>query len=271
MWSFIAPPEKFQPDRISSPLKRAGKGSRDFGAGSFSAFQKGTCHPHFSQKYLQIPLHREELCYNLIRNDQNVHLVIKRMSSMTVDRRQQIIDAAARSFSLFGYKATTMDQIARLANVGKGTIYLFFKNKEDLLDAIISSLIGEIKEAAERVMDPGLPFATNVHRALYQILEFRQRHQLTAKLLQEVRNIGTLEVQQVLKKLDWAMIGFIREKIEAAVKKQEIRECDAEITAFLMLKVYIALIVDWEQDHPPLSKEKIAELFKLYFLKGLSK
>ena len=66
---------------------------------------------------------------------------------MTIDRKRQIIEAAAQSFSQFGYKATTMEQIAKLANVGKGTIYTFFKNKEDLLDEIISSLIVEIKES----------------------------------------------------------------------------------------------------------------------------
>jgi AcrR family transcriptional regulator len=193
------------------------------------------------------------------------------MKDMSIDRKQQIIEAATKSFSLFGYKATTMEQIAKLANVGKGTIYTFFKNKEDLLDAIISSLILEIKEEAEQAMDPDRPFSENVHRALYRILEFRQQHQLIAKLLQEVRNIGTAAVQEVMKKLDWAIIDYIREKIDIAIKKGEIRDCDAEITAFLMLRVYIALIVDWEQDHDPLPKEKIAELFELYFLKGLSK
>jgi AcrR family transcriptional regulator len=193
------------------------------------------------------------------------------MREMSIDRKQQIIEAATKSFSLFGYKATTMEQIAKLANVGKGTIYTFFKNKEDLLDAIISSLILEIKKSAEQAMDPNRPFSENVHRALYRILEFRQQHQLTAKLLQEARNVGTAAVQEVMKKLDWAIIDYIREKIEIAIKKGEIRDCDAEITAFLMLKVYIALIVDWEQDHDPLPKEKIAELFELYFLKGLSK
>jgi AcrR family transcriptional regulator len=189
---------------------------------------------------------------------------------MTIDRKRQIIEAAAQSFSQFGYKATTMEQIAKLANVGKGTIYTFFKNKEDLLDEIISSLIVEIKEAAEQAMDPYLPFSENAHRALYRILEFRQQHRLTAKLLQEVRSIGTSAVQEMLKKLDQAIIDFIREKIDMAIRRGEIRPCDSEITAFLMLKVYIALIVDWEKDHEPLSKEKIAELFELYFLKGLS-
>ncbi|MER2090772.1 MAG: helix-turn-helix domain-containing protein, partial [Sporosarcina sp.] len=45
-----------------------------------------------------------------------------------MDRRQVILEAAAKSFSLFGYKATTMDQVAKIANVGKGTIYTFFAN-----------------------------------------------------------------------------------------------------------------------------------------------
>ena len=54
-----------------------------------------------------------------------------------VDRKKLIIEAAAKSFSLYGYKATTMDQVAKLANVGKGTIYTFFKTKEELFDEII--------------------------------------------------------------------------------------------------------------------------------------
>lgn len=37
-----------------------------------------------------------------------------------------------------------------------------------------------------------------------------------------------------------------------------------------MLKLYVALVVDWEEHHTPLSKEEIANLFELYFVKGLS-
>ncbi|MBB5325377.1 AcrR family transcriptional regulator [Anoxybacillus tepidamans] len=190
---------------------------------------------------------------------------------MSVNRKKQIIEAATKSFSLFGYKATTMEQVAKLANVGKGTIYTFFSSKEDLLDEIISSLIVEIKATAEQAMNPDQPFFENVHRALYRILEFRKQHQLTIKLLQEVRDIGTPAVQEVMKKLDRAILAYIRGKIEQAMQKGEIRECDSEITAFLMLKMYIALVFEWEKDHKPLSEEKIAELFELYFLKGLSK
>ena len=52
---------------------------------------------------------------------------------MAIDRKRSIIDAATKSFSAFGYKATTMDQVAKLANVGKGTIYTFSKIKKSYL------------------------------------------------------------------------------------------------------------------------------------------
>lgn len=57
---------------------------------------------------------------------------------MSVDRKKLILEAATKSFSLFGYKATTMDQVAKIANVGKGTIYTFYKNKEELLKKLFS-------------------------------------------------------------------------------------------------------------------------------------
>ncbi|MCY9076747.1 TetR/AcrR family transcriptional regulator, partial [Bacillus inaquosorum] len=37
-----------------------------------------------------------------------------------------------------------------------------------------------------------------------------------------------------------------------------------------MLKLYIAIIFDWETHHPPLDKVTIAELLELYVVKGLS-
>lgn len=190
--------------------------------------------------------------------------------ALSINRKQLIIDAATKSFSLFGYKATTMDQVARLANVGKGTIYTFFKNKEELFDEIITTLIKEMREVADQSYDPSLSFHQNAHRVLYNILEFRIKHQLTIKLFQEEREIGTPAVMQVMKKMEQAVLGFMVERIKDAVEKGKIRPCNPEITAFVMVKLYIALIFDWETHHHPLKKEEIAELFELYLFTGLS-
>ena len=74
---------------------------------------------------------------------------------MAVNRRQDILNAATQSFSLFGYKATTMDQVAKLASVGKGTIYTFFANKEELFNEIITKLIADMQQKATGVIVPG--------------------------------------------------------------------------------------------------------------------
>lgn len=190
---------------------------------------------------------------------------------MAIDRKRSILEAAARSFASFGYKATTMEQVARLANVGKGTIYTFFRNKEELFGEIISHLIEEMKKVANEAIDPKEPFFENAHRAIYSILEFRKQHQLMIKLVQEEKDIGTPEVQDVMRQLDEEMITFIKTKLEKAIEKGEIQECETEITAFIMVRLYISLIFDWEKTHEPLEKEHIAQLFEQYLLKGLSK
>ncbi|MED3561533.1 TetR/AcrR family transcriptional regulator [Bacillus xiapuensis] len=189
---------------------------------------------------------------------------------MATDRRKMIVEAATKSFSLFGYKATTMDQVARLANVGKGTIYTFFKNKEELFEEIVSSLVREMISEAEDVIEPSVPFTENVHRALYRLLEFRSQHQLMIKLIQEETEMGTMAVAEMLQHVENEIIAYLKQKIEIAISKGAIPAADPEITSFLLLKMYIALVSDWEKHHEPLSSEQIAELMKVFLLKGLS-
>lgn len=189
---------------------------------------------------------------------------------MSINRKQDIIKAATQSFSSFGYKATTMDQVARLANVGKGTIYTFFKNKEELFNDIITTLIDDMENEAIQAISPEKSFKENLHDALYKMLEFRLEHQLTIKLFEEDRDFGTPIVQDGMKKLEASILTFIKEKIEKAIDKKEIKQCNPEITAFVLLKLYIALIVDWEKERKPLDKKEIANLFELYIFEGLA-
>lgn len=51
-------------------------------------------------------------------------------------RRESIVDAAETVFVREGYEASTMDQVAAEAEVSKGTLYLYFQNKDDLRAAI---------------------------------------------------------------------------------------------------------------------------------------
>jgi AcrR family transcriptional regulator len=54
-------------------------------------------------------------------------------------KRQQIIDGARRMFLAQGFDAASMNEIARQAGVSKGTLYVYFKSKEELFEAIVEA------------------------------------------------------------------------------------------------------------------------------------
>ncbi|WP_211750189.1 TetR/AcrR family transcriptional regulator [Paenibacillus sp. Marseille-Q4541] len=187
-----------------------------------------------------------------------------------IDRRKQVIQAAAQSFALFGYKATTMDQVAKIANVGKGTIYTFFTNKEELFDEILHEVILEMKHIAERELDHEQTFASNLFRILDSLLEFREQHELLIKLSQEVREFGTVQAKLGNAKVEGVITGYLEKELRLAQEKGEIKPCDPKVAAYIMLKLYIALTSDWSQGNEPLGKEQIKQYIDLFLVHGLT-
>src|SRR6266581_1237076 len=69
------------------------------------------------------------------------------------DERMRDIRAAALDvFSAKGFSAARIDDIAAAAGVAKGTIYLYFNSKEDLLEAIVKSTIGVLLDTFEQAV-----------------------------------------------------------------------------------------------------------------------
>lgn len=54
-------------------------------------------------------------------------------------KRRQILEGARRTFLANGFDAASMNEIAREAGVSKGTLYVYFKSKEELFEAIVEA------------------------------------------------------------------------------------------------------------------------------------
>ncbi len=73
-----------------------------------------------------------------------------------VDReemRNRLMDAAQQVFSQTGYHAATINDIAESADLGKGTMYLYFKSKEELAIALVSRIFDDMER---QIGDAGL-------------------------------------------------------------------------------------------------------------------
>ncbi|KGR85088.1 AcrR family transcriptional regulator [Lysinibacillus composti] len=181
---------------------------------------------------------------------------------MIEEKKERIIEAATTSFSQFGFKGTTMDSVAKIAKVGKGTVYTYFDNKEDLFDEIVDSTIKQMMNVANKAIKPGLPFHENIRHVLEAILAFRQSHSLIMKIVQEARDIQTVHVIKTIEKIDQKIIDYLKNLIQEQIKTGENIQQDPEFLAFILFKTYILLISDWERNHPSLDSSKITEVLQ---------
>ncbi|PYN27332.1 MAG: TetR family transcriptional regulator [Candidatus Rokuibacteriota bacterium] len=84
--------------------------------------------------------------------------------------REAILEAASRLIHVHGYNHTSLDDVLRESNVGKGNFYYHFKSKEELGYAILDQIIGSF---LERTLEPC--FSDPQGRALTQIRCFLDR------------------------------------------------------------------------------------------------
>jgi len=74
------------------------------------------------------------------------------------EKKQQILEAAIRVFAKFGLPNTRMLHIAQAAGIGKGTIYEYFRSKEDLFIAAFNAFVKEsntrIEKRVRQIHDP---------------------------------------------------------------------------------------------------------------------
>jgi AcrR family transcriptional regulator len=97
---------------------------------------------------------------------------------VTAFRTQEILAAARQLLEQRGLEAMTMEEIAAVAGVAKGTLYLYFQSKDDLIQALIT-LVGEniLKDMEDALQAPGMP-AEKLRRMVSVLLEYLNRERL---------------------------------------------------------------------------------------------
>jgi AcrR family transcriptional regulator len=79
-------------------------------------------------------------------------------TALREETREIILDAASRLVERYGYRKTTMEEIAREAGIGKGTTYLYFRSKEDVALSCVDRKNRRLHERQREIArSPGTP------------------------------------------------------------------------------------------------------------------
>ena len=186
-------------------------------------------------------------------------------------KKEQIIQSARELFHQFGFKKVSMDEIAQKAGVTKKTIYMYFDSKEDLLKYFIQEEIQNMEKIVKDVEDKNLDFFETVNQSIYGLLEYRKHQDFLNVITKEAEWLKNPIIVDNLKLIDEKIQNYIRKKLQKAKENGYIDYLDLDITTFLVYKMYIALIIEWNDKDKNLDDQMIAQSIVEILKNGLRK
>src|SRR5688500_5928768 len=147
----------------------------------------------------------------------------RRLTRQGQERKQQLLDHAAKLFAERGYAETRVIDIVRSAGVAKGLFYWYFENKEAVFRELVETTRHKIRQQQAAAIDPSgnalerirqgveasIRFMSE-HRRLYSIVDLDNLDKRMAKLLRNGSDVHAHDTAR-----------HIREGIEAGIIRDE--------------------------------------------------
>jgi AcrR family transcriptional regulator len=134
-------------------------------------------------------------------------------------RRDAILSAALDEFSARGFEAARLDDVARRAGIAKGTIYLYFSDKETLFQELVRSYISPVVGSLEHVADVDAPLRAIVERLaelfVSEIVETRRKDIIRLVLSEGPRfpKLAEFYYREVISRALGAVRGVLRRAV----------------------------------------------------------
>jgi AcrR family transcriptional regulator len=141
-------------------------------------------------------------------------------SAKAAARRDAILDAALDEFSARGFEAARLDDVARRAGVAKGTIYLYFADKESLFFDLIRSRMAPVIGAVQMSLAQDLPLPVILDAVVELLLREvfgTQRQQMVRLIISEGTRFPALAefyYREVLSRILEAARAMLRRAVE---------------------------------------------------------
>ncbi len=118
-------------------------------------------------------------------------------------RRQDIISAAEKVFFQKGYEEATMDDVAEKAELSKGTLYLYFKSKQEVLLALAVWHIGFLNEEYKSILEDKIDGYSQVEMIGRAYFDFFMKRPNLLPLLAVIETITKKAVNETRSMKEW--------------------------------------------------------------------
>ncbi len=165
------------------------------------------------------------------------------VSQKSEDKKRRIINAAKRVFAEHGYYRASVDKIADVAGIAKGTVYLYFSSKADLFCGFVEYELSEverrIKDAIERESDP----FKKIEKGILSFAEYMdENRELFLTLMYEPPSLKIPEMKERFLKRVEKIHRIIEEVVKEGVKKGVFKRVRIDVVASAIMGMVRAVV-----------------------------
>lgn len=161
-----------------------------------------------------------------------------------------------------GLAGITMSDISKAANIATGTLYIYFKNKDELIKA----LFGECREKSANEYFKGLEEATSFEEKMKtvftNILSYKMKHFDVSAFLEQSYHSPFVCITDIKKKQK--AIDPLYALINEGIEKKKIKNVDPELVISYLFGILNEIVKKAYFSNKKLSAEAIEQLYKMY-------
>lgn len=174
-------------------------------------------------------------------------------------RKNQIMEAGKKLFAQKGYYEANVEDIRQAIGIGKGTFYLYFKNKEDLFIAILDDFMNEWArglKAALADIDP-TDLQSFYRTMINTSFRFFRLDPYISKIFVRIGPGINEHFEPYIERFEQTMLKFVMDYLRVGIKNGMIRkDLDVELVANVLVGGHLRIAYHYFINRPPDSKQR---------------
>jgi len=206
----------------------------------------------------------------ILTNDKGVEGIRYATLKKTRARAEEILEAAAVVFTVKGFDATSMNDIAKAVDLTKAGLYHYIRGKQDLLHAIMDFAMDAIEmqvvEPARQIADP----TERLKMILYKHIHLFKNHGTHVTILiDEVTALTPTHREHIIQRKR-AYLDFVRETLGELKQAGRMRDLDITITSLNILSTIVGM-ARWFNTDGKMPLDHVSEQTINWILQGVLK
>ncbi len=184
--------------------------------------------------------------------------------------KKGIQDAVVRILSRKGAEGLTMERVAAEAGVAKGTLYVYYKDKKELLESVKEASMAPMRQELFGILDGELPPVQKIGRFVERHLSYFDEHREFFRVLLWERQLAETRLRRQQSDPFRTYVDKIARVLREGVRARAIRPLDPVKVAAMLIEADIAMIAQRLLLESPGSVEEDARMLTDVFMNGIS-